>query len=194
MWCVEVVSVPVSSEEANCVWGLGLYPGSWSTSEGFTVFVCNHSSESQWGPNGNMWLWNEPLKFHIHCSFFLRIAYCDIPSHFLSPYAGIKYLSWTSLFFFLCPRLLCMFYDLAANDWPTDPGAQHVHDQPACEGSPGGQFLLWGRSQCSSALRARPLCWPGWADAFKPAPFSWAHHIWPNCGPVQPGGQSMHCF
>lgn len=96
--------------------------------------------------------------------------------------------------FCLLPRSLYMFHDLEANDWPADPCAQHVHDQPDGAGSPGGQCFLWGTSQCCSALRARPLLWPEWAAAFKPAPISWAHHLWADCGPVQPGGWSHHCF
>lgn len=87
-----------------------------------------------------------------------------------------------------------MFHHLATNDRPTNPGAQHVHDQPAGEGSPGGQRCLWGASQRCPALRARPVLRSGRAAALKPASFSRAHHLRPVCGPGQPGGGSGRGF
>lgn len=89
----------------------------------------------------------------------------------------------------LCRRPLHLFLDLAASDGPADPSAQHVHDQPAGAGSPGGHCLLWGRNQRHSALRARPLLWPEWTAALQPAPIGRAHHLRPESSPVQPGGQ-----
>lgn len=88
-----------------------------------------------------------------------------------------------------CHRPLHMFHDLAANDWPADPCAQHVRDQPAGEGRPGGQYLLWGTGQHHSAHRARSVLRPDWAAALKPATISWAHSLRPGCCPVRHKGK-----
>lgn len=67
-------------------------------------------------------------------------------------------------------RPLHVFPDLAAVDGPTEPCAQHLHDQFAGQSRFGGCWVCCGSNQRQAALRTGPVLGPDGAAALKPAP------------------------